>query len=206
MQFNPNSDNQNLYRNVYRVNKSYSYSYKHLSSLVDWYETQRERSKYLTFLVVTLSYDSDSQHDPDNITKLIRYLKRAYTLKGAEKIDLSSVWRLEYRPSNTFTPKSAARGYHYHLVLCWDRNKKCDSEQLKNLIEKKWSKLAGENNVFISKTHQMPSWIEKDNNVRNDDTTSTDSVFHHLSYLAKSDPKQALPKDYKGDGFKTSRR
>jgi len=38
----------------------------------------------------------------------------------------------------------------------------------------------------------------------NTDTTSKYGLFHHLSYLTKVDPLQALPSNYKGKSFGVS--
>ncbi|MCL9773573.1 inovirus Gp2 family protein [Vibrio methylphosphonaticus] len=200
-----------LYRGSYRLNSKYKYDQHRLQSLLDFYNYLQLHHHRYQFLNVTLSYTDGSQHNPDNITNLLRHLRRAVKVNG-EKVPLHHIWKLEYRPSAKH--KDQAVGYHYHLVVIWNRDVLYSSAKVEAALTKQWEKLGGvvNKNAFYGSHDTLKEGKGKNGTypltkpTKRTETASEVGIFHHLSYLAKTDPLQALPEDYIGEEFQTSQR
>lgn len=209
--FNPYPDP--LFRDVYNCIKTYDskpvrHNYYNLQSLTKWYEYLDTAHYRYTMFMVTLTYNDTNAHKPTHMKTFLDTLKYHFKVSG-ESVPLHHVWSLEYRdPLITNTDK--ATGYHYHVFFAYNRDITTDVNQLHNLITKYWSY----GNVNFSnnrKPHYLPSKVYKDFNNRylpspvlNTETDNVMSVFHHLTYLTKSDINQQLPDDYEGKAFKCS--
>ncbi|MDW2102695.1 inovirus-type Gp2 protein [Vibrio sp. 1580] len=200
----PIKDKGYLFRGAYRVNKSYSYDYDHLTSLVRWWEYLNHQTYRYTFLILTLNYSDNARHQPDNITKLLKELRRSFKVKD-NKVPLHTVWKLEHRPIGDSNKEAV--GFHYHVVFAFSRDITQSTTALAELIKKHWK----HGKVHISNTVHTPKELERDwknrplkHPIKNTQPEHFAALFHHLSYLAKADPKQVLPSEYTGDSFKTS--
>lgn len=205
--FIPADTNQKLYRNLYRVQSGKQYRYDHLDSLIDWWEHLDPQNNRYVFFTAVLTYANQADHKPENITNFLRALKRGFKVQG-NKVSIDTIWKLEYR-ADSDRPEQEAMWYHYHVVIAFSREITPSTKRLKELMDRYWKHGV----VFATATHLSGDTVYKNKfnkqlpyPVLNTDTTHYVGIFHHLTYLVKSDPKQALPKDYKGDEFRTSNR
>ncbi|ELH0893835.1 inovirus-type Gp2 protein [Vibrio fluvialis] len=211
--FKPNDLNNYLFRGKYRVIKKHCYDYDHLASLANWWEYLDHKTYRYTIIMVTLNYDDGQKHESKNITDCIRAVKRSFKDKTYKtKIPLHYVWKLEHRPIGIEDSNNNSVGYHYHIFLAFNREISSDTNKLINLVRKYWK--YGDVNVSSNgRPHLTPEtiysdWKKRPLNIpiKNTQTEQYAGVFHHLSYVAKADPKQELPEGYTGDTFKTSQR
>lgn len=200
-----------LYKGKYLLNKNYQYQIHRLQSLEGFYlYLNLDNYRYQTS-TYTLSYQIGTEHNPDNITKLLKHLRRKFVINGV-KVPLHHIWKLEHRPIQEKTSK--AIGFHYHLALFWNKDITPYDTQITSYLTKYWESLGGITNknsyygshdvVKVGKgkngSYPLP------NPIRRTQAESELGIFHHLSYFIKTDPKQNLPDDYVGESFQTSQR
>jgi len=202
-----------LYRGKYLTNSNYKYRYVPLNSLTAFYDYLCFDKYRYTITVVTLKYDNQSDHNSNNLSALLKHLQKYHVDKQGNRIPLHTVWKLEHRKQTALSKSNKAGGWHYHIALITNRDISSSNKSLINRVRKQWEKWGCIH--VTAKVHQTPqpvdsyqgsfSEIKLDTPTYNTDTTSIASVFHHLSYLAKDDPKQKLPDSYKGKSFNVSK-
>ncbi|MFM2479292.1 hypothetical protein [Celerinatantimonas sp. MCCC 1A17872] len=211
--FIPTNRNQYSFRG-YRVNSHYHHDYDHLARLVAWYGYLDVEHYRYSVASMVLKYDEQDAHLSTDITKLLKSLNEKFKVKG-ESVPIHYLWKLEYRISDEIG-KGEATGWHYHIIFCINRDivfnlktsfiplvKECwkhgeiDGERYSCMPKKvKNGKRKAGNKI---ETYELSSLII------NTQTEHYMSEFHHMSYLTKKDDDQALPDDYHGCSFKTSR-
>lgn len=193
-----------LYKEKYCINSNYSHDKRNLASLIEWYEHLEHEHYRYTFLSFVLRFNSDDNFNPMHITKLFKRI-REVKIEG-HVVPFHYIWRLEYGSKNGAFVNNT--GYHYHVFLAWNREISPDSSLIVKRLRKHWKK---QGDVYVVNTVQTPSkvnneFIRRDAQgndvirpllypVMNTQTELKSSVFHHMSYLTKIDPDQALP-DY----------
>tara|TARA_Y100000588_G_scaffold86694_1_gene92206 strand:+ start:443 stop:1162 length:720 start_codon:yes stop_codon:yes gene_type:complete len=194
-----------LYKDKYLVNNKYPHPKHRLQSLTKFYNYLQLHHYRYSVLNVTLSYTDDTNHDPRNITKLLKHLREAVVING-ERLPIHHVWKLEHRASAK--TNNQATGYHYHLFLIWNQDVEWRSNKVEDKLKKKWEKLGGivNKNSFYTSHKKIKSVYDSKQMVMRTETDKRSGLFHHLTYLTKEDPLQALPDNYIGEEFQTSQR
>ena len=190
--------------NGYRLQAGKAYNYRNLTTLIRWYESLNIEYCRYNWLHTTLSYSSDQLHDKGNISKLVDYLKRSFKVNG-KRVPLHIMWSLEH--SHRLDKTGKAKGFHYHLVVCFSRELTAAIYPLDKKIKGYWARFGetftrSDGAVRSPEVHYYNHTGRKLRQpILNTCHDHYLGIFHHLSYLAKSDPTQELPEGYIGKGF-----
>jgi len=194
-----------MYKGKYLTNNKYPHPKHRLQSLTKFYNYLQLHHYRYSVLNLTLSYTDDTNHDPRNITKLLKFLRESVVVND-ERLPIHHAWKLEHRASAKTNDK--ATGYHYHLFLLWNQDIEWRSNKIEDKLIKKWQKLGGVVNInsFYTTHKKVSSRYDNNQLVMRTESDKHAGLFHHLTYLTKEDSLQKLPDDYTGEEFQTSQR